>query len=212
VFQEEIPSDHDHNYDTQDDISDESSDEDQEMKKKFESDEMKIGDRDIELEYDSESDQEIEKLKKPVIDVDLKGYSGFLSKFLATKKTPDVPPPPIPIPLNDYILKEFALSEKSRSQKRPREEDEDEDEDNDEEEREVIELNSSDDGNQPTVIDLSDSIFTSHTLTLFNLPYNITADEVPLLVLLSLTDSHSSDHLHLSSLWCSESHSQISLW
>jgi hypothetical protein len=223
-FQEEIPSDNDRNYETEEDEEEEgelSDREERDEDKIIEIEEKKLNYENVELEYDSESDQEIEVINKPLPVVDLKEYSGFLSKFLATKKTPQVPPPPIPIPLNDYILKEFALSEKKKSQKRRREEQDDEDEDEGEDsEREIIELNSSDDENQPTVIDLSRPVVTSHSLTLFNLPYNITPEEVccpPLCVSLSALSLSLSltclsvDHQDRSRLWDSKCHSKANL-
>jgi hypothetical protein len=216
VFQEELLSDHEVSYDTEEDVdeqvedqkrgeamsdneseSDDSEDRADEKRAIKERNAEYPGEREkVEDESDQEdqaeqshknefqeleSDSEDEEFDQATIDVNLNGYSSFLSKFLATKKTPQVPPPPVVIPLNDFILREFALSEKSKHSKRSRE---DRDEGKEEEEEEEDNISSDGDalrmeqeGNEENLLP-EEAIPFSHCLTIFNLPYNMTVKEI----------------------------------
>jgi hypothetical protein len=222
VFQEELLSDHEVSYDTEEEddqesqqnesrsgSDDESRNENEDHVEKDKRNERNEDIRDNPEESDDESEedeeenhhrnefQELESDSEETEDeedknmtsqstneIKLNEYSSFLSKFLATKKTPQVPPPPQVIPLNDFILKEFALSERTKDLKRSRE---DREEGKKEDERSI----SSDDEDAAARIEQekgmnqdqdeeaeAEAIPLSHSLTLFNLPYNMTTEEI----------------------------------
>lgn len=183
IFQEELLSDHERSYDTEE--SEEEDDQDKlddntgnEIIQEDEDENMKQiqqnrqNDENNEIESDSDTYDD-ENISKPSLqDLDLSEYSTFLTKFLTTKKTPQVPPPPQTIPLNDYILKEFALSEKGRYHQQVEKEETEDESVHSSESREEAQIFEQFSGN---IENESPCLFV---LTLFNLPYNMTTDEV----------------------------------
>lgn len=188
TFQEELLSDFEDNsnneIENKDKYNNYNNETDSSVDSSVENEEIKIKQSNYNKKQNNNKENK-ENIKKRKLDnnekkdINLTLYSNFLLKFLSNKKSQSIPPPPPDIPMNDDIIKEFVLSQKKLYSIKSKNNGTDSEIENKIDNQDKDQDDSEDDNDSYREEDkLIKNEKIEVKLILFNLPYNITENQV----------------------------------